>query len=392
LIVALGAFFLLLQSVSPEAIEHAQAGAAAEQQGRLDVAMDEFRKVIEIQPDLASGYANLGDVYFRKGDYALAIPTLEHALQLNPEMNATQQILGVALLVLGNAAGALPHLEKAPVPELLGLAYLETGQLGNAMTSLGMALARQPDDPDILYYFGHATALGSKYAFERLAKLDPAAAKQATPATDAGNGPIPDLTPLERALLEKPDDPQRLAEFGKTAALASSRALDRIVEGHAGSARAHQVAAERYLDRAQTADAEKEYIQTLRLQPYASGVHLAFGKVLASTGDLPRALAEFRAECGIRPASAEAFYSAGLALLQMGQAKEALATLAHADELGSNIPGILLALGKAAAAAGDAPQAEKVFNKIIDTDKTGDFASQARDALAAMKQQRGKTQ
>src|ERR1019366_112434 len=151
MIVTLGAFFFLLQSLSPEAIQHAQAGTAAEQQGQFDVAIDEFRKVIGLEPQLASGYANLGSVYFRKGDYSSAIPTLERALSLNPEMNATHQILGVALLIQGNAAGALPHLEKAPVPELLGLAYLETGQIGNAMTALGAALKRQPDDPDGVY-------------------------------------------------------------------------------------------------------------------------------------------------------------------------------------------------------------------------------------------------
>ena len=37
----------LLQSPTVEVIEHAQAGAAAQKQGRLDVAIREFRKVTE---------------------------------------------------------------------------------------------------------------------------------------------------------------------------------------------------------------------------------------------------------------------------------------------------------------------------------------------------------
>ena len=33
----------------------------------------------------------------------------------------------------GNPEEALPHLEKTRTPELLGLAYLETGKLGSAI-------------------------------------------------------------------------------------------------------------------------------------------------------------------------------------------------------------------------------------------------------------------
>src|ERR1017187_6368724 len=99
------AFFtccLLLQSLTPEVIEHAQAGAAAQQQGRLDVAIQEFRRVTELQPNSAAGHANLGDAYFQNGEYGAAILELELALRLNPNLMGAHQTLGVALLVQGN--------------------------------------------------------------------------------------------------------------------------------------------------------------------------------------------------------------------------------------------------------------------------------------------------
>ncbi len=127
---------LLLQSLTPEVIEHARAGADAQQQGRLSVAIQEFRRVTELQPNSAAGHANLGDAYFQNGDYSAAIPELELALRLDRNWMGTHQTLGVALLLQGNPEGALPHLEQTRTPELLGLAYLETGRLGSAIMAL----------------------------------------------------------------------------------------------------------------------------------------------------------------------------------------------------------------------------------------------------------------
>ena len=178
MILASLSFCLFLQGLTPEVIEHAQAGVEAQKQGHFDVAVTEFRKVTELQPNSASGHANLGDAYFQTGDYAAAIPELETALRLNPNLIGTHQTLGVALLVQGDATGALPHLEKTHVPELLGLAYLETGKLGSAIMALHAALDRQPNDPDLLYYFSRATGMAGKRTFEQLAKMSPGLTSQ----------------------------------------------------------------------------------------------------------------------------------------------------------------------------------------------------------------------
>ena len=106
-------------------------------------------------------------------------------------------------------------------------------------------MKRTPDDPDVLYYFGHATALVSEQALNRLGRIKPdaLAAYKASPETDE-KGPAPDLESLRSTLAQHPDDPALLAQFARAAALASRRAFDQIVDSHAGSARAHQVAAE----------------------------------------------------------------------------------------------------------------------------------------------------
>lgn len=389
------AFFtccLFFQGITPEVIEHAQAGTAAQQQGRLDVAIQEFRKVAELQPNSAGSHANLGEAYFQNGEYDAAIPELELALRLNPNLMGTHQTLGVALLVQGNAEGALPHLEKTRTPELLGLAYLETGRLGSAIMALQAALDRQPNDPDLLYYFGRATALASKRTSDQLAKVNPDLARKSGAAADKENRTPQEVVNLQKALAEKPNDPDLLFAFSRAAALASRQAFDQVLQSNADSARAHQVLAERFVESGRLPEAGREYAESLRLKPYTSSVHFALGDVLAAEGNWPAAVAQYRMETVLRPAAADAFYSLGSVLLQQGQAGGAVEELAHADRLRPDTPQILLALGKAALAANDAARAEASWNKLLGIDKKSDLAASAHLELAALYRSAGRSQ
>jgi len=417
---------LFFQSLTPEIIEHAQAGTAARQEGRLDVAIQEFRKVTELQPDSAFGHANLGDAYFQNGEYSAAIPELELALRLSPDLPAAHETLGVALLLQGNPEAALPHLEKMRTPELLGLAFLETGRLGSAITMLQAALDKQPNDPNLLYYFGSATASASRRSFDQLATVNPELARKSRVAdqlakvnpnlapkssaadqrakVDPGLGPTSgdsadnesrppqDLVSLLKSLEKQPDDADLLLAFSRAASLASRQAFDQVLRSNANSARAHQVLAERYVESGRFLDAEREYAESLRLKPNTSNVHLALGDVFARERNWSAAVAQFRMETQLRPASADAFYSLGSALLQQGQANGAVEELAQADRLRPDTPKVLLALGRAAFAAGDSARAEATWMKLLGIDKESDFAASAHLGLSALYRRAGRSQ
>ena len=380
--------FFLAQGLTPEVIEHAQAGAEAQKQGRFDVAIQEFSKVIALQPDSASGYANLGDAYFQNRNYDAAIPALEHALRLGPNLMGTHQTLGVILLIRGAAEEALPHLEMSRTPELLGLAYLETGRLGSAIMALRSALERQPDDPDLLYYFGRATGLAAKRTLDQLAGMSPDSTHKKETTANGGRDSIQDVIRLQMALAQRPNDPDLLSDFHQAAELASRQSFDKIA---AGSARAHQVAAERLVEGGRLPEAEIEYGESLRLQPYASGVHFALGNVLAAESKWSGAIAQFRAETTLRPSSAETFYGLGYALLMLGQAHDAQVALSRADALRPNTPETLLALGHALFAANDAAHAEESWMKLLAVDHSGELAAQAHFMLAALYRKGGKS-
>jgi tetratricopeptide (TPR) repeat protein len=322
---------LAWQVVSPEAVQHAQAGLAAKKLGHLTEAISEFKKVTELAPDLAAGYVNLGAAYLDNREYALAIGPLKKALTLNPDLLGAHQMLGYALLSAGYAGEAIPHLERAQAEDALGIAELRVGKLPEAIAHLNAALAKRPNDPDLLYYLGRASGLLSKEVFDTL----------------------------------------------------ESRYPD--------SARAHQSLAENYAVLRQVPEAEKEYREALQRRPDVPGVHLALGELYAAAGEWPKAEEEFRAETNVQPGDAETAYRLGNAYLEEGKVREARAELARADQLRPDMPETLYALGKAASLDGDAIAAAKEWNRVTTIEKDSALAAQAHFGLAGIYRKQGKS-
>jgi tetratricopeptide (TPR) repeat protein len=325
-------FMLLLafQGVSPEVVQHVQAGLEAQKQGNLDTAISEFQKVTELEPTLPAAFVNLGAAYMSKRDYADAIAPLKRALELNSDLVGAQQMLGYALLARGYAAEAIPHFEKAQVMDGLGIAQLETGKLPEAIVNLQSALTKRPNDPDLLYYLGRASGLLSKQVFDTL-------------------------------LSAYPDSP-----------------------------RAHQALAENYFALRRVPEAEKEYEAALRLRPDAPGIHLALGEAYALASQWPKAEEEFRAESKLRPGDAEAAYRLGSTLLQEGKVREARAELGRADRLKPEMPETLYSLGKAASLTGETSVAEAAWTKLINIENQSTLAAQAHFGLAGLYRKQGK--
>jgi tetratricopeptide (TPR) repeat protein len=318
------------QGGASAAEQHVRAGLDARNQHQVDVEIAEFRKATELDPQLADAFYNLGAAYMEKRDYGGAIEPLKRALQLSPELPAAHQLLGYALLAQGYAAEATPHLEKVGAQDALAIAQLETGHLSDAVINFNAALAKRPNDPDLLYYLGHASGLLSKSV------------------------------------------------------------IDALIAAHPESARAHEALAENYFVLRQMPQAEKEYQEALRIRPDLPGLHLELGQVYANSAQWPKAEAEFRAEAKLQPGKAEAAYRLGAALLQQGNAQEALAELKRSNGLKADMPETLYSLGKAASLTGDAATAEKAWTRVIELEKDTSLAAQAHFGLAGLYRKQGK--
>lgn len=331
MITALLYLALALQNVSAEGAQHMQAGVEAHKQGKFDVAIAEFRKATQTDPNLAEAYLDLGEVLQQTHDYKDAVTALKKAVELNPDLDPAHLQLGFALLQQGYAEEAIPHLERVHAVAALGIAQLETGRYEAAVANFSAALAANPGNPDLLYYLGRASGLLSK------------------------------------------------------------RSIDSLMEADPDSARAHEAMGENYYVLRQMPQAEKEYGAALQQRPDLPGLHLEMGMVYAAAGQLDKAEDAFRAEAKLEPGSAEAAYRLGDVLLQEGKTREALPELRRANELQPDMPETLYSLGKAASLEGDAALAEKSWLRVIEMEKNTALAAQSHFGLAALYRKEGKT-
>jgi len=319
------------QTLAPEAFQHVQAGLEAEKQRNFKTAIAEFRSASDLDPKSPIVLVHLGQAYIESAEYGNAIPPLQRAVELSPDMVAAHQLLGYALLAQGYAGQAVEHLQKTEDKAALGIALTESGRFSEAVTNLQAALASRPNDPDLLYYLGRASGLLSK------------------------------------------------------------QSMDSLLGNYPESGRAHQAMAENYFVLRQMPQAEKEYSEALKSRPDAPNLHLELGQVYAGTAQWDKAEQEFRAESKLQPGNAETAYRLGNALLQQGKAREARVELKRADGLKPNMPETLYALGKAASLEGDAAGAEKAWMKVISMEGKSTLAAQCHFALSSLYRKQGKS-
>jgi len=329
----IGAFLsalLALQASGSPSVEHVHAGVAAEKSGQLDVALAEFQKATALDPQLAAAFADLGGVYVEKRDYAAAIPPLKRALELSPNLEAAHRLLGYALLAQGYATEAIPHLEKGQAEDVLGIALLDAGKLQEAVAVLQKALAQNPDDPELLYYYGRASGLLSKQVFDEL------------------EARFPD------------------------------------------SVRSHEMMAQDYAVLRDAPAAQREFLEALRLRPQTAGLHLQLGELFARAQQWDKAEEQFRLETELQPGSPEAFYRLGEARLQLGKFHDAREALVQSNQLREDMPETLYQLGKAAAMDGDDTTAQQSWLHLLSLEKDTALAGQAHFGLAGIYRKQGK--
>ena len=238
--------------------------------------------------------------------------------------------MGYALLAQGFAAEAIPHLEKAHEEGALGIALLEADRLPEAVPVLQKALAKNPDDPDLLYYYGRACGLLSKQVFDEL------------------EARFPD------------------------------------------SARAHQMMAQDYAALRDVPGAEREFQEALKLRPQTPGLHLQLGELYARAQQWDKAAEQFQLETQVQPGSAEAFYRLGESLLQLGKFHEAREALVSSDQLKADMPETLYLLGKAALLDGDEALAQKSWEHVLKLEQNTSLAAQAHFGLSGIYRKQGK--
>ena len=128
-------------------------GYNAVENKEYDKAIPFYLRAIELKPDYAKAYNNLGSAYDDQGNYTKAIQSYEKAIELDPDYAAAYYNLGIAYNTQGNLTKAIQSYEK--VIELdpddadayynLGIAYNTQGNLTKAIESYDKAIELKPD-------------------------------------------------------------------------------------------------------------------------------------------------------------------------------------------------------------------------------------------------------
>lgn len=93
--------------------QHNDLGVAYEQRGDYDLAMREYRRAAELDPDWAVPLINLGNVHAIQSDWPAAVVSYQEALELNPDSVEALNNLAWVLVRDARPAEALPWARQA---------------------------------------------------------------------------------------------------------------------------------------------------------------------------------------------------------------------------------------------------------------------------------------
>ncbi|MBQ9535011.1 MAG: tetratricopeptide repeat protein [Clostridia bacterium] len=143
------------------------------EEGKLEEAIADYDKAIELKPDDADAYNNRGNVHDELGEYKKAIEDYDEAIKLKTDYADAYNNRGVAHADLGEYKKAIEDYDKAIElkPDLAeaynnrGVAHSKLYEYEKAVADYGKAIELEPDDADAYYNRGIAHGkLGDAHA------------------------------------------------------------------------------------------------------------------------------------------------------------------------------------------------------------------------------------
>ena len=156
---------LLLQF--PQSIVlHNIHGVANAGLGRLDIAINSFKKVLHLKPDDAEAHNNMGTTQKARGDLDAAIASYKQAIKIKPDYAEAHNNMGTAQKARGDLDAAIASYKQAIKikPDHtnahfnMGNALKDKGDLGAAIESYRQAINIKPDYAEAHYNLGIAFA------------------------------------------------------------------------------------------------------------------------------------------------------------------------------------------------------------------------------------------
>jgi tetratricopeptide (TPR) repeat protein len=312
---------------------HARLAAEYLKEKKPELAVSEFKAIVELNPENVDARANLGVLLFFDGKYADAIPQLRAALKLNPDLPKIRALLGIGEKRTGDLKAARGDLEEAffkvkderiqvqtgkvkdeRIQVQTGMELVEVdsalGDLGKAAETVNALRRLEPTDEAILYA---SYRIYSDLAAQSLLSLSLVAPNSARMhqamahelAMQGHNAAA--IENYKKALKLDPNLPGLHFELAEMLNLSTSPA-----------------------DRA---EAERQYDQALAVNPFDEQTECRLGDIAESKNDLKEARQRYERAIALRPNDPDANLGLAKVLMAMGQPQKAQPLLERAIQL-----------------------------------------------------------
>jgi tetratricopeptide (TPR) repeat protein len=294
-------------------------------ENKPDLAVQEFRSLVALEPNNADAQGNLGVLLFFQRAYLDAIPPLRTALKLQPGLWKIQALLGMAEKRTADVTGALSDLEKA-FPKL---------KEQKIRVDTGM---------ELIDIYSQA-------------------------------GDLPKAVPVVSALREL--DPTNLeiiyAAYRIYSDLLDEARLSLIVVGP-GSARTHQMIAHELARQTHTDEAIQNYREALKINPNESGLHFELAEMLNSASQTEEAEKEYQAALQANPLDEKSECRLGDIAARRNDQDEAQKHYTRALQLQPDDPEANLGMAKILMSVSQPEKAEPLLKRAIQGDPTSALA------------------
>ena len=154
-------------------------------EGKLEEAIDQYLRSIELNPEFDQAHYNLGVTFFNLKRYDQAIAHFKKVVNIDPGNADAYYIWGKALFFLNKSSEAIDVLKKsleinpgrAETYFILGNTLKDLGQFDKAISNYQKALVINAQDPYIYLHYGETLILLNRFVeaamqFERALELD----------------------------------------------------------------------------------------------------------------------------------------------------------------------------------------------------------------------------
>jgi len=322
--------------------------------GQLDRAGTKAHEALALDDDYTDARLLLSKVYIEQGRYSAAITELEKVCAKSPNSYDAHYLLGVAKEKDGQLEAALDDYRKAQaingtsIDAVMAAAevLVTLGRIDEAGDYVESYVDKAGDEPGMFELAGKIAMMRQNFT---------AAARYYQQACD--------FAPKNHRYAEELARSQFLCrDYAEAAATIKNL---RLSKDYAPQPWLLAMLGDCCLATGKTADARDAFLAAGEIDPSSALVWANVAKAALALGDVPRAVLSARRALSIDSECLEAQLLLGYALLRNSQAVQALAVLKQTVAAHPDNGMALCLLGRAHAAAGDAPKARQCYGDAL---------------------------